>query len=170
MATELMRRFPFGLHIPVDDLREMVVSGIAHPVPEWSPETSRQFHLARTAAAQQARLYATHGFAVVIDDVIGPSEVAELETEFLESLEIYKLLLRPRLEIVLKRNATRRGKDFDTVVLDLAIRRLYESTDPKEYQGMGWLVLDTSGMSLEETVERVLGTTVGASRLETSGS
>lgn len=137
-----MRRFPFGLHIPVNDLREMVVSGIAHPMPEWSPETSRQFRLARTAAAQQARLYATQEFAVAIDDVIGPSEVAVLETEFLESLEVYKLLLRPRLEIVLKHNTARTGKDFDTAALELAIHRLYESTDPEEYQGAGWLVLE----------------------------
>ena len=30
-AAALMRRFPFGLHIPVDDLREWVVSGISAP-------------------------------------------------------------------------------------------------------------------------------------------
>ena len=39
-----MRRFPFGLHIPVDDLREWVVSGISQPVPEFTAETGRQFH------------------------------------------------------------------------------------------------------------------------------
>ena len=35
-AAALMRRFPFGLHIPVDDLREWVVSGISHPLPEFT--------------------------------------------------------------------------------------------------------------------------------------
>ena len=50
-ARSLMRRFPFGLHIPVDDLREWVVAGIAHPVPEFTEETARQFRLARGAAA-----------------------------------------------------------------------------------------------------------------------
>ena len=53
-AAALMRRFPFGLHIPVDDLREWVVSGIAQPVPEFTEETARQFRLARSAAAQVA--------------------------------------------------------------------------------------------------------------------
>ena len=69
-AAALMRRFPFGLHIPVDDLREWVVSGISQPVPEFTEETGRQFRLARTAAAQVAALYADAGFAVAIDDVI----------------------------------------------------------------------------------------------------
>jgi adenylylsulfate kinase-like enzyme len=33
VATALLQRFPFGIHIPVDDVRKWVVSGIAHPVP-----------------------------------------------------------------------------------------------------------------------------------------
>ena len=36
VAAALMQRFPFGLHIPIDDLRECVVSGIAQPVPVWT--------------------------------------------------------------------------------------------------------------------------------------
>ena len=46
-AAALMQRFPFGLHIPVDELREWVVSGISQPVPEFTEETGRQFRLAR---------------------------------------------------------------------------------------------------------------------------
>ncbi len=69
-ARSLMQRFPFGLHIPVDDLREWVVAGIAHPVPEFTEETARQFQLARTAAAGIVALYAGAGFAVALDDVI----------------------------------------------------------------------------------------------------
>ncbi len=32
VARALMQRFKQGVHLPVDDLRKMVVSGIAHPV------------------------------------------------------------------------------------------------------------------------------------------
>ena len=56
-AAVLMRRFPFGLHIPVDDLREWVVAGIAQPVPEFTEESGRQFRLARGAAHQQGLRY-----------------------------------------------------------------------------------------------------------------
>ncbi|MER3481797.1 MAG: phosphotransferase [Meiothermus sp.] len=156
VARALLQRFPFGLHISVDDLRERVVSGIAHPVPTWTEETSRQFRLARRAAAWEARLYATHGFAVTIDDVIGRDEVSKLKKEFLRGLLVHKVLLRPSLETTLQRNATRTGKDFDTSVLDSTIRHLYESTDPDEFAVAGWLVLDSGGMSLEETVEVIL--------------
>src|SRR5436309_1207155 len=62
VAKALLQHFEFGLHIPVDDLREWVVSGIAHPVPLWTEETTHQFRLARQAAAQTARLYAQAGF------------------------------------------------------------------------------------------------------------
>ena len=74
-AAALMRRFPFGLHIPVDELREWVVSGISQPVPEFTEETARQFRLARSAAAQVAALYTDAGFAVAIDDVIHEPDV-----------------------------------------------------------------------------------------------
>ena len=36
VSLALMRRFARGVHLAVDDLREMVISGIAHPVPEWT--------------------------------------------------------------------------------------------------------------------------------------
>ena len=82
-AAALMRRFPFGLHIPVDELREWVVSGISQPVPEFTEETGRQFRLARTAAAQVAALYADAGFAVAIDDVIHEPDVQACLTDVL---------------------------------------------------------------------------------------
>ena len=82
-ARALMRRFPFGLHIPVDDLREWVVSGISQPVPEFTAETGRQFRLARGAAAQVAALYADAGFAVAIDDVIHEPDVRACLTDVL---------------------------------------------------------------------------------------
>ena len=56
----------------MDDLRELVVSGLVHPSLDHAPEAARQFALARRAAAFHARLYDEAGFAVVIDDVLWP--------------------------------------------------------------------------------------------------
>lgn len=61
VATELVRRFDFDQHLPVDDLREFVVAGIARPVPVWTAETGQQF--------APARLHAGASFAVTIDNV-----------------------------------------------------------------------------------------------------
>jgi len=165
VAVALMRRFPFGLHIPVDDLREWVVSGIAPPVPVWTEETSRQFRLARQAAAQMARLYADTGFAVAIDDVILPAEVQELFEAPLLGYPVHKVLLRPALETALRRNAERANKAFDTLILDDVIRRLHTAMDERAYAKSGWLVIDNGALDVAETVDIILGrVAAGSSR------
>jgi len=156
VAVALMRRFPFGLHIPVDDLREQVVSGTAHPVPAWTAETGRQFRLARQSAAQIARLYADAGFAVAIDDVISIGDAQALFAEPLSDYAVRAFLIRPSLEIALERNAQRTNKQFDTAVLEQTIASLYRSMDPHAYSAAGWHVVDNSQLSVDETVDRIL--------------
>ncbi len=156
VATGLMRRFPFGLHIPVDDLREWVISGIVHPVPVWTEEAGRQFRFARQAAAQVARIYAAGGFAVAIDDVISPSEAQELFAVPLAGYALHTVLLRPALEIALERNARRTSKAFDTEVLADPIARLYRAMDVSPYIAAGWIIIDNSTLSTEETVDHIL--------------
>ena len=157
VAVALMRRFPFGLHIAVDDLREWVVSGIAQPVPVWTAETGRQFRLARGAAAKVARIYAGVGFAVAIDDVISPAEARELFEAALPGYAVHKVLLRPALEVALSRNAERANKPFDTGILDGVIRRLHTSTDEHAYARAGWSVIDSGALGVAETVDSILG-------------
>jgi chloramphenicol 3-O-phosphotransferase len=155
VSRALLEHFEFGLHLPVDDLREFVVSGIAHPV-NPTPETTRQFRLARACAMQTAKMYATEGFAVVIDDVLFPHDAAQLEQEFLSGFKVHKILLRPKLEVALSRNATRENKNFDTTILEPVIRDLFTGMQPKEFQNAGWLNLDSSELNLETTVRLIL--------------
>ncbi len=156
VATALLRRFPFGLHIPVDDLREWVVSGIAHPIPVWTGETSRQFGLARQAAAQIARLYAGAQFAVAIDDIVEPAEAQALFVDQLPGHAIHKMLLLPRLEVALDRNARRTNKHFDTSALAEPIRKIHQSLAQQNFTAMGWILVDNSDLSVAETVDVVL--------------
>lgn len=156
VSIALMRRFPRGLHIPVDDLRRWVVSGIAHPVPTWTPETSRQFLLARRAAANTALIYAEAGFAVVIDDVVFPVEAEELFVEPLSPFPVRKILLRPNLEVALARNATLTNKDFDASLLTQTIKELDLSMRAAQFEERGWTVVDSTWLTLEQTVERIL--------------
>lgn len=156
VASLLMQRFPLGLHIPVDDLREWVVSGIAQPVPTWTDETSRQFRFARQAAAEIARIYAGGGFSVAIDDVILPYEAMAIYGVPLSDYTVHKVLLRPDLDVALARNAERTNKTFDTSVLADAIRRIHESTSTQVFSRAGWIIIDSSPLSLDETVEEIL--------------
>ena len=69
----------FGLHLAIDNLNDLVVSGRAYPAGlEHPPETARQFALAHTAAAHHARLYAEARFEVAINDVLWPTSIHAL--------------------------------------------------------------------------------------------
>ncbi len=156
VATALLRRFAFGIHIPVDDIREWVVSGIAHPVPHWTDETGRQFRLARRAAAQTALLYNSAGFAVVIDDVIFPAEAQTLFVERLPGDHLHKVVLLPSVEVALARNSQRANKGFDTRVLGEPIRTLRRALAEQPFAEMGWYIVDNSAMGIDETVDAIL--------------
>lgn len=156
VATALMQSFPLGLHLPVDDLREWVVSGIAHPVPTWTEETERQFCLARQGAAQVARLYAEAGFAVAVADVLDPFSAYRFFIEALPDCVLHPVLLWPRLEVALERNALRTNKGFDTEALHEPIRRIYQHFSGLRFVEEGWTVLDNSDISVEETVTAIL--------------
>ena len=156
VARALTRRFTHGVHLPLDDLREWVVAGIAHPVPEWTPETSRQFALARAAAVAAARIYADDGFAVVLDDVVLPLEAKRAYLAPLASYKLRPVLLCPRLEVALARNAARRTKAFDPATLAETIRRLAPSMTADRYARSGWQVVDSSDLTVEETVDAIL--------------
>jgi chloramphenicol 3-O-phosphotransferase len=155
VARALMQRFEFGLHLPLDDLREFVVSGIAHPVPTLTEETGRQFRLARMGAASTAKLYASNGFAVVIDDVISSDDVSSIFAPAFDGFDFHKVLLQPRLEVALERNRTRTNKDFDPSFLEEPIRQIHAWMSAQELPN-DWLRIDSSELSLEQTVDTIL--------------
>jgi len=164
VAVELMRRYARGMHIPVDDLRSLVVSGIAHPVPQWTEETGRQFALARAAAGQIAATYHNAGFAVAIDDVLGPGDAEAFLDGGLDRRAVHKILLHPRLEAALERSATRTNKDFGPDLLIDTIRRLHQGIAPADYAAAGWLVIDSGEQTLAQTVDQILAAPGRAAR------
>ncbi len=107
VSKALMQEFAFGVHIPVDSLRGWVVSGLSNPIGSWDAETERQFKLAREAAAAIAKTYVQAGFAVVIDDVIMPEQAERHYDKTLSDGEVYKILLKPSIDVALARNAHR---------------------------------------------------------------
>lgn len=155
VSRALLRRFPLGLHLPVDDLRDFVVSGHAPPRLDHPPEAVRQFALARTAAAQTARLYADAGFTVAVDDVLWPADL-EFFTPHWSGLDVRPVLLAPGLAVAHERNATRTNKAYDTRTLVPLIDGLYPQMPPDAYREAGWAVVDSARLSAEETVDALL--------------
>ncbi|MDV6373299.1 AAA family ATPase [Deinococcus arenicola] len=95
VAHALLQHHSHGLHLPIDNLREVVVSGLVGPSLDHPPEAVRQFALARRAAAFHARLYAEAGFAVVIDNVLWPADLETMAVHW-QGLEVRPVFLRPR--------------------------------------------------------------------------
>jgi len=149
IARAICARYSMAVHIPVDDLRELVVSGFASPLDPWTSEATRQFALARRTAAHMAADYSDAGFTVVIDDVIW-RERAEQHFPDLGGRPLRKVVLLPALEVALARNRTRANKSFDTSVLEPVIRDL-QNRFAQNYGPEDWTVLDTSDLNVEET-------------------
>ncbi|WP_019587067.1 AAA family ATPase [Deinococcus apachensis] len=154
-ARALLRRFPLGLHLPVDDLRDFVVSGHAPPRLDHPPEAVRQFALARTAAAQVARLYADAGFTVAVDDVLWATDL-ELFAPHWAGLDVRPVLLAPGLAVAQDRNSARTNKSYDTRTLVSLIDGLHSQMSPEAYREAGWAIVDSAGQNGGETVEALL--------------
>jgi tRNA uridine 5-carbamoylmethylation protein Kti12 len=153
ISRALLQNFERGLHIPVDDLREWVVKGIAHPI-QWSEETTRQFTLAEEAAADLAIRYQDAGFAVAIDHCQGPPTLDQLVQQRFAGRAVVKLAIVCSLDLNLHRNASRGGKWFEPEILIKTITKLNRLYQNEPISDSGWAVIDNSG-SIEETVAAI---------------
>jgi predicted kinase len=155
-SRALAATFPRSVHIPVDDLRHMVVSGLSLPEPDWGEELMAQVRLAREAAIRMALDYAEAGFAVVLDDFWDPPGLVEYRT-LLGRHGTHKVLLYPTADVAHRRNRARSGDQGDSYI-DEAIPIAYEILVPVigRLPAEGWLVLDTTGLDVEASVAAIL--------------
>ena len=153
LALHLVSLVQRGVHIPVDDLRLWVKSGLADSVP-WTEETERQFQIAEVAACAVARTYSAEGFEVVVDHCRNPRRLDQLIAQELRGLDVCRILLLPDLEVNLLRNAGRTDKSFDPSALEETIRwtnaRYRDDVPPH------WMILDNSLLTPEQTGRLVL--------------
>jgi predicted kinase len=157
-AHILAGRFPKSVHIPVDNLRDMVVSGLIYPGEDWSEGLVEQLRLARQVAVHMAITYSQAGFTVAIDDFWDPASRLEEYSELIQLADFHKILLFPAREIALARNLKRSGHDEVIKYISQGIKAVYESllSDLNRLKTAGWLVLDTSEKDVDSTVELIL--------------
>ena len=154
VARTILERFPFGYHIDVDGIREMVSSGLASPL-EWTDETSRQFALAVRGCAALARVYADAGFAVAIEGGIDPELVEAALTEHGLRNRMVGVVLHPPLEVALERNRSRQTKAFDTSILEGVMRQI-DADLRRDAARPGWHEIDNGDEPVVATVDRIL--------------
>jgi len=145
------RHFPKCLFIQVDELREKMVKGYARPEGGiFTEEVIQQFQMARATAIYMARLYANQGVDVVIDDVCVPPNFVEQYAALFEIPETHRVLLYPKASIVIER-IKQRGGPLEHIKYVPVIYNFLDSMSKD-----GWIVLDSSEWTIEQTVNEVL--------------
>lgn len=148
----LAKCFRQCLVIPVDELREMMETGKAVPDGDLGQEAGNlQFRMARRTATEMARIYAHEGVDVIIDDVCFPPDFVDHYSTLFQNGNCRGLMLLPTLATVVERMGIREGP-WDHVLVDL-VPDVYENLKP--LPKAGWEVLDSSELSIEETVREV---------------
>jgi|GEM_PF-1333422 len=144
-------RFPKCLFIQVDELRGKMVQGYARPEDGvFTEEVIQQFQMARSTAIYMAHLYASQGVDVVLDDVCAPLNFVEQYEALFEIPEVHRVLLYPKASVVIER-IKQRGGPLEHIKYVPAIYNYLDSM-PKD----GWIVLDSSEWTVEQTVKEVL--------------
>lgn len=156
-SRALAARFPKSVHIPVDNIRDMVVSGLRLPGADWNDELAQQITLARATVAHMALTYHKAGFAVVIDDFWDPNHRTDYR-HLLDQTQVHKVVLFPDQTEAHQRNFNRSGDSPARGYIDEGIRIVYGQLNPvlQQLPQDGWLVLDTSSLTVEEAVTAIL--------------
>ncbi|MBN1372786.1 MAG: AAA family ATPase [Anaerolineaceae bacterium] len=149
--------FSKSIHMPVDDLRMMVVSGLLLPGPVWSDELAQQIALARQSAAEAALIYHRTGFGVVIDDFWDAEHLNDYQA-LLGHPHFHKVVLYPRQEAAHQRNRQRAEGSPELAYIDEGIEIVYRQLNASAARLAedGWVVVDTSALSVDETVAAIL--------------
>lgn len=146
VSRALSKHLNKSFYIEVDSLRELVVSGYASPR-EWTEETRRQIELGTLNAISLAKNADKYGFDVIIDDTAFIDQ-EKLYSEMLPDAK--RIWICPNIDIILKRNSER-GK----VIPEKLVRNLYSHLEFRR-TSKDWLQVDTSNLSIIESVEKIL--------------
>lgn len=153
IAQHLAERFPKSVHLRGDVFRRMIVNGRVEMEAGFSQAAYDQLLLRYRLAAVAASTYRMAGFTVVYQDVIiGPvlAEVVDMIKIAAPQHTLHVVVLCPSPDVVAQREAARNKIGYTSwspAELDRALR-----TDTPR---LG-LWLDTSALSVEETVNTIL--------------
>ena len=157
VARELAGRFERSAHVPADLLGAMVLGGREPPRPPAAEDSAeggeedRQLLLRARNAALLCDSFFAAGFTPVVDDVVVRSLQLDHYLEHLRARPLVFVVLAPRREVVLARDARRephkRGLAAEWEFLETALRA--------ELPEVG-LWIDSSDQEPAETVDAIL--------------
>jgi len=153
VAEALAQRISPSVHLRGDAFRKMIVNGRAVMGAPLSPAAVAQLELRYAIARAAARAYADAGFTVIYQDVIlGPYLAAAVAA--LRDLSPGVVVLDPDAAAVAAREAGRGKSAYRGGLTPDAMVEGLRAETPR----LG-LWLDTSGMTVAETVDAILART-----------
>lgn len=127
VARVLAKQFAKSIHIQVDDLRDMVISGVVQPSATWSDGLVDQLRLARSSATYMAAAYSKAGFDDILDDFWDPHSHLQEYNVLQELPNLKKFLLHPKHEAAEARNWRRTGDSAQTRYISQGIEISYQA-------------------------------------------
>ncbi|MEK7588557.1 MAG: AAA family ATPase [Patescibacteria group bacterium] len=150
VTKALAKKFTRSAVINLDQLHAMVVGGYVKPWPH-TEEVDLQLSLSAKNACEIANNFLEKGFNVFIDDLVG-RKLLEQYSEHFKNDNFKTFLLLPSLESLLKRFDERENKNNEE--LRKRTQDLHKSFSEKKDK-LNWKVIDSSGLTLEETVDQI---------------
>ena len=138
------------MHVRGDTFRRFIVNGRAEMTLDASDEARAQLRLRYELAAHTACRYVEAGFAVVLQDIVIGVELAAMIAR-IRTRPLHVIVLAPDVQEVAARETRRAKTGYGTMTpedLDAAFR----VSTPR----VG-LWLDTTELSVEQTVDHILG-------------
>jgi predicted kinase len=156
VAQGVAERLPRSVHLRGDLFRRMIVNGRAEMGLELSAQASAQLRLRYQLAVSVAKQYRAAGFSVVYQDIVIGNELREVINE-LAGEPLHVIVLCPSPDAIAAREAGRNktGYSSDFTVADFD--RVFRAQTPR----VGFW-LDSSTLSVQETVDRILANLEGA--------
>jgi predicted kinase len=151
VAESLARRLDRSVHLRGDVFRKTIVNGAAEMGPELSPEAARQLALRHRLACEVAEGYLEAGFAVVYQDILIGQALQQV-ADRLRHRSPALVVLAPKPEVLAQRDRNRAKTGYGNHFPPSALASALDRGSPR----LG-LWLDTSDMSVDEVVERILG-------------
>ncbi|HWA60842.1 MAG TPA: AAA family ATPase [Caulobacteraceae bacterium] len=152
VAQALAERLPMAVHLRGDVFRKMIVSGRVDPAPGNEAEWRGQLDLRYDLAAAAAEGYAAAGFTVIWQDIL--TDVLERIARRLAPWRPGIVVLCPSARALGEREAGRPKTGYRGWTPE-AFDAMVRAETPK----LG-LWLDTTSLSVDETVEAILGRAV----------
>jgi predicted kinase len=136
---------PKAVHVELDAVRSLIVSGLADPQREGDLQ-AEQYELSVAATCDVARAFTRGGYDVAIDDVLEPDAFERSWRPRLRDLDWRLVVVVPSLAETLARSSSRRK------------RVLEQHTREQHRRCSGWpprLRVDTTGLSVAASLELV---------------